>query len=125
MPNKAYVPRPDHVFVASDAIRVEWLTEDEWMAAHLDDGNGAETHAEVGRIYMRLRPGKAESRYQETLLHELLHVIWDTTQLTHVDLSKIENTEEFIVGLQSPTLLFILRHNPHLVKWLLSDGDER
>jgi hypothetical protein len=122
-----HIARPEHAFVGNDTYSIEWLTEDEWQDKHLGDKNGAETHASICAIFMRLRTGAPESRYQEVLLHELTHCAWDTTQLCHQDFGNIktDDLEEFVIGIQTAALLFIMKHNPQVVAWLLSDGTDK
>lgn len=118
----AHVPRPDHAFVGNHTYSIEWLDVQEWEDRRLDDSADAMTHARHQTIQVRVYGPSAESHYQEVLLHELLHTVWDSTMLTHQDLTKQDDAEEFVISMQSPPLLFILKQNPDLVKWLLSDG---
>jgi hypothetical protein len=73
-------------------------------------------------IQVRLAGLATESHYQEVLLHEVLHAVWDSTMLTHINLNEQSDAEEFVISLQTPPLLFILKQNPGLSKYLLSDG---
>lgn len=118
----AHIPRPDHAFVGNHTYRIEWLSQDEWDNAHLDQDSDACTYASKQVMYFRLLDGAQESHYQELMVHELTHAVWDSTMLTHVTLSDQTDPEEFIIGLQSPALLFILKMNEVVTKWILSDG---
>jgi hypothetical protein len=118
----AYAPRPDEVVVGNQVYNIEWLDMEQWHLAQEDAGNAGVTRAGMSLIRIQCQPGTPESRYQEVLLHELVHAVWDATMLTHIDLSPIDDKEEFIVGLQSPLLLGILKGNPGLIKYLLSEG---
>lgn len=54
----------------------------------------------------------------ETLLHELLHVIWGQTSL----MSSLDSiTEECVVKAFSPLLLNLLRTNPDVVAYLVAN----
>lgn len=117
----AHVARPEHAFIGNHTYAIEWLTDEQWQPKHLPlDADGA-TYATQQTIYMHIRGNARESHYQEILLHELCHGVWDSTMLTHADLGKQEEPEEFVISIQSPALLFVFRQNPHIVKYLMSD----
>lgn len=122
MTAKKQIDRPDFAYVGNHCYRIEWLTEDEWTGQRLDLDDQAQTWSARQLILMRLAPDAQESLYQETLLHELTHAVWDATALTHVKMTEPADPEEFIIALQTPALLFILKMNPQLTPWLLSDG---
>lgn len=117
-----HTSRPDFVHVGNHAYRIMWLSQDEWEDMHLDQDSDACTYASRQMIYVRLISGAQESHYQELILHEITHAVWDSTMLTHVKMSEPEDPEEFIIGIQSPALLFALRMSEDMTKWLLSDG---
>lgn len=121
----AYVPRPDHAFVGNHTYDIEWLTAGEWEGRRMQENADAVTFATQQYIGLLLHDGVQESHYQEVLLHELTHAAWDASMLTHVDLSEIEDHEEFLISAQSPPLLGILKSNPDIVKYLMSDGQVR
>ncbi len=117
----AHVPRPDHAFIGNHTYAIEWLGDEDWQRGHHPPDTDGATYATQQTIYMHIRGNARESHYQEILLHELTHAAWDVTGLTHVDLKEQAEPEEFICGLQSPQLLFILKQNPHVTKYLMSD----
>ena len=57
------------------------------------------------------------TQQQDTLLHEVLHMIWDN--FPRVDLLNQKDVEETVVSGLSPYLLAVLRDNPRLVEFLL------
>lgn len=116
--------RPDHMFMGNHTYEICWLTEDEWQNNHLDINADACTYVSRQTIFVRLREGSHESHYQELIIHECLHTIWDATGLTNVNLSDVEDAEEFSIGLITPLTLFLLKMNPSLTAWILSDGAE-
>jgi len=117
------VSRPDHVFIGNHTYRIEWVDVQEWEERRLADDADAMTHARHQTIQVRLYSQHTmESHYQEVLLHEITHACWDSTMLTHADLAAQEDAEEFVISLQSPALLFVLKQNPELTKYLMSDG---
>lgn len=121
MTARKYVPKPEHVFVGNHTYRIEWMSNDEWDTNRLDPEADALTFARRQLIIVRTYEEANESHYQEVLWHEITHACWDTTMLTHTALGEQKDPEEFVVGLQSPAQVFVLRHNPELVKWLMSD----
>ena len=125
-------PRPTEVFLLHERFDIEWLTEDQWVERKYDEGWSGVTFAEDGLIAVRATVGKKESRLQEVLLHEVLHAVWDSVKLNHADYpgpsddtAQREAHEEMIIGTQAPPLLFVLKRNPGLYKYLMSDGDHR
>ena len=117
-----WVERPDVVMIGIHVYRIEWLSVDEWIANNMPNDAIGMTDSDAAMIRIQHRPGGHESRYQDTLIHEILHAIWDLSSLHNQDPSKLDDPEEFIVGLISPYLLGVLKDNPHVLKYLLSDG---
>lgn len=118
----AHVSRPDYAYVGNHTYTINWFTQQEWEAGHLDPDSDACTFASLKQIYIRLLDQVVESHYQELVLHELMHAVWDSTMLTHTKLTEPEDPEEFIIGISTPALLFTLRMTPDLNKYLMSDG---
>jgi hypothetical protein len=119
------VERPEVVQINQDMWRINWLSDDEWGAAHLDDNSGGLTYGRETTIYIRTAPNCMEQHYQATLLHELMHAALSTnygTGQSAMDEMKADEAEEFMVGLLAPPLLFVLKYNEHVRKYLLSDG---
>lgn len=115
-------PRPEHLFIGNHTYQVEWLDEDEWEDRRLESDADALTHARHQLIQVRCYRSARESHYQEVVLHEITHAVWDATMLTHAKLAEQDDDEEFVVSLQTPALLFVLKQNPHLMRWLMDDG---
>lgn len=116
--------RPDVVKVGNHMYNIEWLSLDEWEARHFDEGNDASTHSTVQKVYIMLHKDAQESHYQEVLWHELTHAVWDSTMLTHVTLGDVDEPEERVIMHQSPGQVALLKENPDLVAYLMSDGTE-
>lgn len=117
-----FVERPDHVFIGHHTYRIEWLDAAEWLANNEDPTNDGITRAAIGLVRLQLVHERPESFYQETLIHELLHTAYDASGATHLSLEKHEDTEEATCLALSPVLLGILKNNPHVVAYLISDG---
>lgn len=117
-----WVERPGEIQIGNHLFRIDWLSPEEWESARHPDSAAAVTEAEGQMIGIRLKASAAESFYQELLFHEITHAVWDSTMLTHAPLDSIEDKEEFVISLQSPVMLGVLRTNPHLVKYMMSDG---
>lgn len=120
------VPRPDSVKVGNHQYSIVWLTTDEWLQGHHPDEADGTTYSRANIIVIKLDSEAQESHYQEVVVHEVMHAVWDETMATHyhgnVD---EEEREEFLVGLTSPAMLAVLKDNSHLVKYLVSDGYHR
>lgn len=116
-------PRPESVFVGHVCYSIEWLPNDEWeRSGENPNWAGVSKHMEM-RIIIRLVVGAQEVHFQETLLHEILHAVWATTGLNHAHESfPDEEREEALVSMQSPGLVFVLKHNPQVLKYIISDG---
>lgn len=123
-PRKKFAPRPDVARVGVHLYQIHWLTEDQWSEYNLKADNDGTTYSFKQCIYMRVNPEASESQLQLVLLHELTHAAWDACQMTHIDWSDIKgDVEENVVSMQSPSLLGIFKDNPHVVEYLMSDGD--
>ena len=62
-----------------------------------------------------LRPDQGADQKADTLLHEVLHAIWEQTPLRS---RESDEQEEVVVALAAP-LLDTLRRNPRLVEYLI------
>lgn len=128
MAAKANHPRPDHAWVGAKTYDILWYNEEEWADNHLNENDCGLTYAGRNHIYMRLMPGATEGNFQEVLLHEITHAIWNETHLTHLNdtLAKDpSDLEETVIGIQSPALLLMLQQNPHIVGYLQADPAAR
>lgn len=73
----------------------------------------APAHGEI-----RLQPKQAPGYERDTVLHEILHAVIQTSGLkTGTEWTKSQ--EEFVVAAITPLLLDTLQRNPKLVTWLL------
>lgn len=76
-----------------------------------DDLDGM-TDTSRGKIILRKR--LSFTRKRETLLHEILHAVWDVCAL------KNDNEEDMVTRI-APILLDTLRRNLDLVDWLVEE----
>ena len=74
-------------------------------------------------LKIRLDENLPHTQLAETLLHEILHCCWSQTALK-IDESTSELEEQVVASL-SPLLLGVLRSNPKLIKYLLSDATDK
>lgn len=61
---------------------------------------------------IRLRKGMGYEQAVDTLLHEVLHVIWRMSGLGR------KSTEEKVVGVFGTGLMHFLKSNPHVYEWI-------
>lgn len=127
MASPKFHPRPDEVVVGPHLYTIEWLDTDEWMGRDFDMEKGGLTFNHKYKIFIRLTPDTPESHYQETVLHEVTHAIWSTVGFNYVDGLFAEanhDVEERVILMQTPLLLHVLKENPILAKYVLSEGRE-
>lgn len=122
--------RPDYAFIGNHTYQINWLTTDEWVERDFPMDKDGLTYGAKSCIFVRLIPERPEALYQEIVLHEVTHAVWDTVGLSlieewnnHGDNSN--SVEENVILLQTPMLLFVLKQNPHFTNWLLADGQVR
>lgn len=110
--------KPTEVMVGPHVYEIVWLTDPEWRENNLDDGEVGVTRRDTNKIYMRLMEGN-EQLMRETLLHEVLHVVWGVSGLTYVHGSFDEDDrEENIVRMQASPMLHFIQQNPDIVHYL-------
>ncbi len=74
-------------------------------------------HTDTTHLSITIEPDQAPGQLRDTLLHELLHAICDTTGLAH---SWEQSNEEDAIRRISPMLLDTLRSSPKLVEFLVA-----
>lgn len=120
MAARKFATRPDHVFIGTNTWAIEWLNDTEWAEAMEDVENDGVTRAVRQIIRIRCQTHASDGRLRDILIHELCHAIWDNSGLSSIEVGQVDRevSEENIVALFSPSLLFVLKHNPELVAWL-------
>lgn len=125
MTAKRHAPRPDEFICGVTRWEIYWLDEEEWKRDHPSDADGG-TYASKRQVFVRLREDRPEVGYQEVVLHELLHVAWVEGNMPNLHWPEPgDDMEEQAVGTLTGPMLMILKQNPMLVAWLMSDGDKR
>lgn len=109
MPRKLKVG-PHTVNVLTDTARLE--------AAQEELGKSLFAFCDHNNMEIHIWPGLPASVARQTLIHELLHLIYPGE--VHSLFGNPGETEEFLVENLSGKLLSLLRENPQLTKWLLS-----
>lgn len=125
MTARKFVPRPDEVVVGHQTFSINYLTEDEWLAARWPEEAAGVCYEHMAFIGLRMEAEITENKLRERLLHEITHACWSTSNLTHVmdmDGGLPDDVEESIMLLQTPPLLMALRNNPTVVAWLMDDA---
>lgn len=107
--------KPSQVRIGAKMFRITW-DQESWdgilLAGSMNDhdkGVGF-SDSEVSRIH--IKPGQSLGEEQDTLVHEILHMIW--SQVPAGDAMD----EEFIVSGFSPWLLLVLQDNPSVISYL-------
>lgn len=68
-----------------------------------------------------MAPNNSDDVTRDTLLHELLHAIWNQTVLVKkYNDADADSEGELIIAELAPRILELLRRNPDLVRYLLS-----
>lgn len=127
MTAKKQAERPQVIKVASHYYTVTWLTHSEWATRHDEPSDGC-TLASKHEIHMRLHDGVGESHYQQVLLHEVLHAVFNASGLALMPEAyegDDEVVEERIVLTTAPVLVMVLHDNPDLVRYLTAPGQVR
>lgn len=70
---------------------------------------------EKARLAIIIHPEQAPLRMRDTLLHEVMHGVFDASGLN------LDSTEEDVVSAFTTILLDTLRENPGFVSWLLDN----
>ncbi len=93
----------------------EVVTEERAVLALRDEGKYGITR--VDRLEIHIDDAGAQTQVADTLLHEILHCIWDQGGLRMED----PGLEERVVSSLTTGILAVLRQNPKVVKFLLAD----
>lgn len=109
-PPRGVLLGPHHYTIRTDAETRELLRA---------EGKLGDTHPDRHLIRIDL-DGRPHTAVADTLLHEVLHAIWNQTPLDATE--KLEYHEEVIIQALTPWLLGALRDNPDLVTYLLHSG---
>lgn len=111
MASKPRIPLPQRIKVGPLTYKVAYWTNED-LHGHGDILYYGRCMKPTCTIY--LRPGLADCRLREVLVHELLHAAFDVTGL---DQQEGANEEATVSALAYP-ILAILRDNPDLVAFL-------
>lgn len=100
---------PQHVIVGPHRYRIVMVPD-----GVLDDA-GRHGQCSAHRLVIAVDQGQAPSQAADTILHELVHAMLATLDLSDED-------EERVALALGPALLLLLRSNPDLVDYLTIDG---
>lgn len=75
-------------------------------------------YVSVSKCEVRIASGQHIQQQRDTLLHELLHIIWSEIGIGEVDPKDL--TEERVIRPLATAIIAALRDNPALVRYLLS-----
>lgn len=123
MPNKRQ-PRPSSLKVGLTTYEIRWVTEADWERGQFpDDANGWCNNRQQFIALLHV-PDCQEVEYQQTLLHEMQHAVWCTTKMQHHEFDD-DDVEEISIRMNTPMLLMVLKENPIVMRYLMSDGSYR
>lgn len=77
-------------------------------------------HSQHHTLQITVDNDVAEQVIRDTLLHEVLHCIWNDAGMV-----ALEMTEEGIISCLTPRLVSVLRVNPELVAYLVCSSDNQ
>lgn len=77
-------------------------------------------HSQHHTLQITVNDDVAEQVIRDTLLHEVLHCIWNDAGM-----AGLEMTEEEIIGCLTPRLVSVLRVNPELIAYLVYSSDDQ
>jgi hypothetical protein len=108
--------RPTKVKVGHVLFTIKWVDKDDWKDPETD----GTMEMSSGTIEINVGPEESmEIHRQECLMHEILHAVFATTQITHEKWHRLDDVEEHVVRYTSPTLMNVLRDNPKVLEYLL------
>jgi hypothetical protein len=84
------------------------------------------TIAEKGIILIKGNDSLNESQRRDTLLHEILHAAFALNSFKLMPMKlpdDYHDLEEIVILLHTPALLGVLRENPKVVDWLLTEDE--
>lgn len=116
------VKRPTRVKVGYQWIKIKWLSEREWMSAGHAENDAGNSWWGVATINIRTEQSGivlAESAMQETLLHEILHMCYEVSNLNKAPFpEERDEREEQIVGMMAVPLTQVLQDNKEVLAYI-------
>lgn len=106
---------PSHVTVGPHRITVR-ADADTGRLLREEDSRG---DSRPDQLLIRLDTDRPHTAVAETLLHEVLHIVWNQTSMRSSEACR--DIEEAAVQALTPWLLGVLRDNPELVAYLTDD----
>ena len=114
--------RPDHVWIGPHHFDIIY-DEATLGLRTMDDGQQPAwglLSFKDGAIY--LDPRRPESGVRSSLVHEILHGVWQTVGLPNGDLGGYN--EELVVNALGEILSMVLRMNPNLLDYMTATDDD-
>lgn len=121
--NKLYpvpVDRPSAVKIGPYYYSIYW-SQRAWdklllSKRSVDTGDIGHSARDDKAIY--LMPGPDAQDLANTLLHEILHAIWNESGCNLHNVKDVLDLEEYLVERQTSWLHGVLMENPHVISWL-------
>ena len=115
------VQRPDHVWIGPHKFDIIY-DERQLGLETMDDGERpAWAHISFKSGTITLDPRRPESGTRASLLHEVVHGVWQTVGLPSGNLDGY--TEEIVVNALAEILSMVLRLNPDLLTYMTATDD--
>ena len=111
--------RPDHVWIGPHKFDILY-DEKQLGLETMDDGEQpAWGHISFTRGTITLDPRRPESGIRSSLLHEVVHGVW---QIVGLPADKLDGyTEEIVINALSEILSMVLRLNPDLLAYMTAN----
>ena len=113
--------RPDHVWIGPHKFDIIYDEKQLGLEAMDDRQEPAWGHISFKSGTITLDPRRPESGTRASLLHEIVHAVWQTVGLPSGNLDGY--TEEIVVNALAEILSMVLRLNPDLLAYMMASDD--
>lgn len=112
-------PMPALLRVGRMRYRVTQDSE-EWNRLSTEGGMKGGDHGGTNHhmCLVAINPSDAPYQKADTLLHEVLHIIWYISAITGADLEHTDDKDEYMVSHLTPWLAMVIADNPGLLAYV-------
>lgn len=111
--------RPESVWIGPFLVSIIWDSGQLAKEAQSADLPSLAGLSDGTNLYIVIDERLTEPKARDTLIHEILHILWYQASIRNVP----EPSEEFIVDVMALHILTLLRTNPDLVAYLVGSTD--